>query len=383
MTFDDIIGQSEAIRSLRAAIDNNRLPHALLIAGHEGTGGLPLAWAAAQYILCTHKNEKGEICGDCPDCVQAAKAAHPDLHWVYPVINKGSGSSSVSTDYAREWRQALIANPWMSLSQWVRAMSNDENANKQAKIFVTEAAEIVRKLSTKPLQNDWRVLILWMPELLNEDAANKLLKIIEEPYDHTCLMLVSANPERIIGTIRSRVQRLNLPLLPEEVIAEALNQRFGTSPAKASEIAHLSHGSWITAQELLANDETRAYFLEKFTAMMRLSYARRLFDMKTWSEEMASLTREKQCAYLQFAQSQIRENFILNFQQPDIIYQSEEEAQFSTRFHPFVNHKNVVGIMNELSLAERDVNQNVNSKMVFFDLALRLIMLLKAQEKSG
>ena len=378
MTFDDIIGQQEAVQSLRSAIDNNRLPHALLIAGPEGTGGLPLAWAAAQYILCPHRNGKGEICGECPDCVQAAKAAHPDLHWVYPVINKGSGSSSVSTDYAREWRQALIADPWMSLSQWVRNMSGEENANKQAKIFVTEAAEIVKTLSTKPLQNDWRILILWMPELLNEDAANKLLKIIEEPYDKTCLMLVSANPDRIIGTIRSRVQRLNLPPLSEETIAEALQQRFGTAPDKAAEIARLCHGSWIAARELLADDETRAFFLDKFTSMMRLSYARRLFDMKIWSEEMASLTRERQCAFLQFAQNQIRENFILNFQEPQINYQSGEEAKFSSRFHPFVNHKNVVGIMNELGLAERDINQNVNSKMVFFDLALRLIMLLKA-----
>ena len=379
MTFDDLIGQRAAIDSLRSAIDHGRLPHALLIGGAEGTGGLPLAWAAAQYILCTHRDAAtGRPCGTCPDCVQAQKAAHPDLHFVYPVVNKSSGAtSSVSDDYAAEWREALTADPYLTLADWV-ARSGGGDSNKQAQIFVTEAAAIIRTLSTKPLQSDYRIMILWMPELMKEDAANKLLKIIEEPYERTHFLLVSAQPERIIGTIQSRVQRLNLPPLDEATIASALTGRFQCTERKAADMARIAHGSYVAARQLLHDDEERQLHFDRFCRMMRSSYGRRLFEMKAWSDEMAALTRERQCSFLQYAQGLIRENFIMNFGHAELNYMTEAEAQFSARFSPFVRQDNIAGIMEQLARAEQDVRQNVNSKMVFFDLSLRLIMLLKA-----
>lgn len=374
--FKDIIGQKEYIDALRLAIDNNRLPHALLISGNEGTGGLPLAMAAAQYLICPDRHD-GECCGECPQCIQLSKLQHPDVHFVYPVV-KLKDKDTVSTDYLADWREAILDNPYLTFNDWVSKSSEE---NKQAQIFVSEAASIIKELSTKPYESDYRVMIIWLPEKMREDAANKLLKIIEEPYENTHFILVSNDPEHIIGTILSRVQRLNLPPISDTDIAKALIERQGCDPSKASVYARMSHGSYVEAMNLMNDDQQRSFFFEKFCAMMRLSYMKKLFEMKNWSDEMSTIGREKQKAYLQYAQQLIRENFIMNFSNPGLNYMNEDESNFSSKFHAFVNHNNVEGIIEELSLAEKDISQNVNPKMVFFDLSLKLIMLLKSANK--
>lgn len=376
--FDNIIGQKEYIASLRTAIDNNRLPHALLISGNEGTGGLALAYAAAQYLICPHRHD-GDACGQCPQCLQLGKLQHPDVHFVFPVVRKKNQKEApISLDYMSEWRNAFLNNHYLTLNEWT-ITSGEEN--KQAGIFVAEANNIIKTLSVKPFESDYRVMIIWLPEKMNEETANKLLKIIEEPNDMTHFFFVSQEPERIIGAIQSRVQRINLPPIADVDIQQALVSRFDCPQDKAIEYARMSHGSYVEALKLLNDDEERSFYFTKFCEMMRLSYAKKLFDMKEWSEEMSVIGRERQKAYLQYAQQMIRENFIMNFNTPSLNYLNENERTFSSRFHAFVNHNNVAGIMDELALAEKDIMQNVNAKMVFFDLSLKLIMLLKSANK--
>ena len=376
--FDNIIGQKEYIASLRTAIDNNRLPHALLISGNEGTGGLALAYAAAQYLICPHRHD-GDACGQCPQCLQLGKLQHPDVHFVFPVVRKKNQKEApISLDYMSEWRNAFLNNHYLTLNEWTTTSGEE---NKQAGIFVAEANNIIKTLSVKPFESDYRVMIIWLPEKMNEETANKLLKIIEEPNDMTHFFLVSQEPERIIGTIQSRVQRINLPPIADVDIQQALVSRFNCPQDKAIDYARMSHGSYVEALKLLNDDEERSFYFTKFCEMMRLSYAKKLFDMKEWSEELSGIGRERQKAYLQYAQQMIRENFIMNFNTPSLNYLNESERTFSSRFHAFVNHNNVAGIMDELALAEKDIMQNVNAKMVFFDLSLKLIMLLKSANK--
>ena len=376
--FDNIIGQKEYIASLRTAIDNNRLPHALLISGNEGSGSLALAYAAAQYLICPHRHD-GDACGQCPQCLQLGKLQHPDVHFVFPVVRKKNQKEApISLDYMGEWRNAFLNNHYLTLNEWTTTSGEE---NKQAGIFVAEANNIIKTLSVKPFESDYRVMIIWLPEKMNEETANKLLKIIEEPNDMTHFFLVSQEPERIIGTIQSRVQRINLPPIADVDIQQALVSRFDCPQDKAIDYARMSHGSYVEALKLLNDDEERSFYFTKFCEMMRLSYAKKLFDMKEWSEEMSGIGRERQKAYLQYAQQMIRENFIMNFNTPSLNYLNESERTFSSRFHAFVNHNNVAGIMDELALAEKDIMQNVNAKMVFFDLSLKLIMLLKSANK--
>ena len=350
MLFKDITGQQAAAQQLRDAIDNDRMPHALLISGREGSGALTLALTAAQYILCENHTPDGEPCERCPHCLQIHKLQHPDLHFAFPVVNRKGQSgddSAVSLDYIAEWRDILLRRPDMTYTDWVKFISDE---GKNAQIYKAEASNIIRILSTKPYESDKRVMIIWLPEKINETASNKLLKIIEEPYPKTFFLLVSNDPDRVLGTILSRCQRLNIPPLDP---------------------------CWM--QPRIEPDE-RQYFFDKFCAMMRLSYMRRIFDMRDWSVEMAGLGRQRQQDFLQYAQSMIRENFILNVSMPEgqsVNYMDDQEAQFSSRFHLYVNHRNVEGIMNELAQAEKDIAQNGAAKIIFFDLSLKLIMLLK------
>ena len=350
MLFKDITGQQAAAQQLRDAIDNDRMPHALLISGREGSGALTLALTAAQYILCENHTPDGEPCERCPHCLQIHKLQHPDLHFAFPVVNRKGQSgddSAVSLDYIAEWRDILLRRPDLTYTDWVKFISDE---GKNAQIYKAEASSIIRILSTKPYESDKRVMIIWLPEKINETASNKLLKIIEEPYPKTFFLLVSNDPDRVLGTILSRCQRLNIPPLDP---------------------------CWM--QPRIEPDE-RQYFFEKFCAMMRLSYMRRIFDMRDWSVEMAGLGRQRQQDFLQYAQSMIRENYILNVSMPEgqsVNYMDDQEAQFSSRFHLYVNHRNVEGIMNELAQAEKDIAQNGAAKIIFFDLSLKLIMLLK------
>ena len=214
---------------------------------------------------------------------------------------------------------------------------------------------------------------------MNEQTANKLLKIIEEPFEKTYLLLISNEPDEILGTILSRSQRINVRPVPAEDIARSLVGTMGIEQEYAGRIAHLANGNVMKALEMLRLSDEKTYFFNLFVSMMRLAYGRRLKEMKEWSEEVAAIGRERQKNFLTYAQNMIRENFIYNIRIGQLNYMDSQEEAFSQRFSPFVNERNIEGIMTELGLAEQHIAQNVNAKMVFFDLALKFIMLLKNQ----
>ena len=371
MFFKDIIGQKDIKKRLIQEIKDGKIPHARLLGGPQGVGKLALAVAYARYLACQHPNDT-DACGTCANCIKFNKLAHPDLHFVYPVVKKKS-KDTVSDDYLSEWRELLQDNPYANLNYWLEAMGAE---NQQAQIFVKESDEMLRKLSLKSSQGGWKTMIVWLPEKMNVECANKLLKLLEEPPTQTVFLLVSEEPDALLATIQSRTQRINIPAIHEEEIKETLKQKYGIAELEASNIAHRSEGSWLKAMEAIHLNEENTLFFELFVNLMRLAYQRKIKEMKNWSEMLAAMGRERQKHFLAYAQRMIRENFIYNFHESSIVYLNEEERNFSSRFAPFVNENNVMGIMDELSEAERHIGQNVNAKMVFFDFALKMIVLL-------
>jgi DNA polymerase-3 subunit delta' len=301
------------------------------------------------------------------------KLAHPDLHFVFPVIKKKSGKDTVSDDFLPEWRELLESTPYFNFGLWLKEMGVE---NQQAQIYVKESDEILRKLSLKSSQGGYKVMIIWLPEKMNVDCSNKLLKLLEEPPAQTVFLLVSEEPDRLLTTILSRTQRFQLHGISEQSIADTLKQRFGLQETDAQSIAHRSEGNFLKALETIHLNEENRLFFELFVSLMRLSYQRKIREMKQWSETVAGLGRERQKNFLAYCQRMIRENFIYNFKDPSLVYLSNEEQNFSSRFSPFVNERNVMGIMDELSEAQRHIEQNVNARMVFFDFSLKMIVLL-------
>jgi DNA polymerase-3 subunit delta' len=373
MYFRDIIGQQAAKRHLIDEVARGHVPHARIICGGEGVGKLPLAIAYARYLCCQHRGPE-DACGECPSCKMMNRLAHPDVHYVFPVINKkGSVNGSVSDDYLREWRNLLSERPYFHMSHWLKAMGAE---NQQARIMVRESDEILRKLSLKSSQGGYKVMIIWLPEKMNQECSNKLLKLLEEPPAQTVFLLVSEEPDLLLPTIQSRAQRFPLPGIAEEDIRQALLTEQHLQPEDAAEKAHLSEGSWLKALESIqVSDDTQLYF-DLFVRLMRLSYQRKIKEMKAWSEEVAAMGRERQKAFLTYCQRLVRENFVFNFRRPDMVYMNAEEKAFSVRFAPFINENNVMGMMDELTEAQLHIEQNVNAKMVFFDFSLKMIVLL-------
>ena len=376
MFFKDIIGQKSLLAQLSRMVDENRLAHALLLTGPSGNGKLPIAVALARYILCSDRRN-GDACGCCPSCVKMDKLVHSDLHFVFPVKkkkNSSSDSAPVSDDYIAEWREIFLKEPYFGYSDWL-AMLDVEN--QQPIIYEKESSEILRKLSLKSREGGWKIMIIWLPEKMKEACSNKLLKILEEPPAETLFLLVAESTEHILPTILSRTQRVDIPRILADEVAEALQRRYALDGDTARSIAQQSGGDWEKAESMLRVDNDKRLYLELFMTLMRMAYRRDIMAMKKWSEQVAALGRERQKGMLEYCQRMIRENFIMNFGRNEMLYLSPEERNFSVNFSPFVNENNIFGIMEEVADAQKHVEQNVNAKMIFFDMALRMIVWIK------
>lgn len=372
MLFSEVIGQEEIKSRLRREAEEGKVAHALLFYGPEGCGKLPVALAFARYLLCSHPHE-GEPCNQCNNCKMTDRWVHPDLHFVFPVVKYKDTAHSVSDVYLSEWRKQLSENVYFGLDEWLDDM---QAGNQQALIYSAESDAIQKKLSLKSNQGGKKVMIIWLPEKMNLECANKLLKLLEEPPAETHFLLVSERLEVVLPTIVSRAQCIAMKGLSEEEIAGALMQRNACDSDTARRVAHTANGNLIAAQQLLRSNADQNLFFDLFVILMRLSYQRKIKDLRKWSEQIASLGREKQKNFLAYSQKLIRENFIYNFRQPDLNYETAEEENFSKNFARFINERNVIHIMDELSLAQRDIEQNGNPKFVFFDFALKMIVLL-------
>lgn len=361
MTFDQIIGQESVKQRLQDEFQQGRVPHALMLYGPEGNGALLIALAYAQLLLGNH--------------VMAEKLQHPDLHFVFPIYKKVSGKDSFCDDFLKEWREQLLTHPYFGMSEWMK-MAGAEN--QQLMIYANESEAILRKLSLKASQGGYKVMVIWLPEKMNVECANKLLKLLEEPPAKTVFLLVSEQPDQVLQTIRSRTQMVAVPHLLEHEVEAALVNQYNVQPPAAHRIARSCIGNMAQALRIITSDAEGEYFFELFVELMRLSYARKVKEMKLWSDRVAGMGRERIKAFLDYCQKMIRENFIYNFgKQTELNYMTEQEAQFAVKFAPFINERNVIGIMEELSLAQRDIAQNTNAKIVFFDFALKMIVLIK------
>lgn len=371
MFFKDIIGNRFIADHLRTMVRNNRLPHALLLHGNEGSGALPMALALAQYLNCTNRTQN-DACGSCPSCLKYKKLIHPDLHFVYPIVK--NDKRTLCDDYIYEWRLFLQEHQYGNLNYWLEEM---HAANKQGTIYTEEGEKLLHKLGFKPYESDYKTIIIWLPERMQTVCANKILKILEEPASFTHFILVSEEPEQVLGTILSRTQSVYIPNPFEKEIAAQLQQDYTLAPTDAARIAHLANGNYLKALEIMSTGEGNTQMLELFITLMRLSYARNLIKLKEWSETTSKLGRETLKQFFAYAQNMIRENFIYNLQMPAANYMTDKEATFSQRFAPFIHERNVEDLNNELEKAEIDIENNVNSKIVLFDLALKITVLLK------
>lgn len=372
MRFADIIGNKEAIDTLRSMADKHRIPHALLLSGRSGIGKMNTARAFAAYINCENP-ENGDSCGLCPACRRIASNNNPDLHYVYPIYKRKPQKKVVSEDYAEEWNRMLKESPYMDPAKWLELLDAE---NSQPQISVEESARISEIASMSAFADKFKIFIIWLPERMGSEAANKLLKILEEPFEDTLFICVSNDSGAILPTIYSRLQRVEMTSPSESEITAALTSR-GVSPTVAANITRLSCGSVLKAFQMLENSGETEEFLSYFKSAMRDAYARKGGALRLTAERLATLGREKSLRLLDYFSRMTRENFIANLHVPTLNTMTADEMEFSSRFAPFINATNVEGICREIDEARTDIARNANSKVVWLDFLLRLMMLLR------
>lgn len=380
MQFSEVIGQSEAIGRLLQLVEEQRVPHALMFNGPAGSGKLALALAFASYLLGERHDGHSLLTNNAATANAEAmlgKWQHPDLHFSYPVIRPKGASSDrkiTSDDFAKEWRTLIGKTPYFTMDQWMTAMDAE---NQQAAIFEAESDALAHVLTMKSAMGGYKVSLIWLPERMNITSANKLLKLLEEPPSQTVFLLVSEEPERLLETIRSRVQRFDVHRIDTPDMEQALISRRGLDADMAQRVAHTACGNWLKAMEELDSDSENRQFFDLFVNLMRQAYMREMKGLKNWSDNVASLGREKQRRMLTYFLHLVRENFMFNFQQPALNYMTQEEEKFSQHFARFINERNVVEMAEMLQRTHRDIGQNANAKIQFFNLALNMIILLR------
>lgn len=371
-----MIGQQEVWKRLVDMVHEDRVPHAMMLCGPSGCGKLAMAMQFARYLLCHNHSTLDTPCGTCPQCRMSENWEHPDLLMSYPVI-KPSGASAefkpTSDDFAREWKEMLNTSLYFDMNQWLEQM---KATSQQAIYFISESERLLKKLSLKSSQGGFKVSVLWLPERMRTDCANKMLKLLEEPPSKTIFIMVCEEPDKLLETIRSRVQRIDLKRLDTNTIKNALISERGLDENTAMRIARVAGGNWLKAMQELTDDNENNQFLDFFKIFMRLAYQRNVKELSKWSETMSGMGREKQRRFLEFMIRMARENFMYNFRNPELCYMTQAEEDFARNFARFINEANIIPITELLQKAHRDIGQNANAKIVFFDMALKMIVLL-------
>jgi DNA polymerase-3 subunit delta' len=188
MLFQEVIGQNAIKEQLIQSVFENRVSHAQLFLGPEGSGSFALALAYAQFISCTEKTET-DSCGNCASCRKYNKLIHPDLHFSYPFFRGGEKEDSMAD--LGEWRDLVLSNPYFNLDEWRLRLDAE---NKQPNINKAECLNILNRLSLKAFESEYKTMIIWLPEYLKNEG-NRLLKTLEEPANKTLIILVAQNQD--------------------------------------------------------------------------------------------------------------------------------------------------------------------------------------------
>ncbi|WP_224485287.1 DNA polymerase III subunit [Robertkochia aurantiaca] len=384
MLFRSIVGQAHLKRHLVRSADNNRIPHAQLFVGPEGSGTLPMAIAYARYILC--RNTGGENDTGNESCnAKVEHFNHPDLHFSFPV----NGTAEVKSEHAysqkfmSQWREFLREQPYGNLFDWLQKLGIE---NKQGLMGVNEAAHLSKALSLKSYEGGRKVLIMWMAEKMNDACSNKLLKLIEEPPKDTVIILIAEDEDQLLQTITSRCQILHFPPLAEADIIKALEQ-WDLDPNTAQKIAHQAHGNFNKAIDLVNNDSEDLVFERWFVFWVRSAFKAKgnkkaINDLLSWSEEIARTGRETQKQFLQYCIEVFRQALMVNYQAQELAYTEFSQEDFRLeKFAPFVHGNNILEINRELEEAIYHIERNGNGKVILGDLAIKLTRLLHARKE--
>ena len=341
MQFKDIVGQKDTIDRLAAVIDSGRVSHAQMFLGDAGTA-MPLAWAYLQYLCCEHRHDR-DSCGECPSCKKIASLMHPDLHFVFPTATTSRVKEKPwSGEFQGEFRDFMLQTQGRGdIDGWYDALGIE---NKQGLIREMDADHVVSTLSLKAYEGGWRMMVVWMAEKMNESFANKLLKTLEEPMPGTLILLVAESDERLLPTIKSRVQTIKVG---------------GNNHSPAQRRA-----------------EDNAEYAELLVSWLRMLFKLKMKELSAQVDKMAALNREQLKGFLQYAMKVMRDCF-LSTAAGVACHLGSGDEKFDSQFPKMITTNNIELIESAFDDAIFAIERNAYAKIAMMELSFRISKALK------
>jgi DNA polymerase III subunit delta' len=364
MQFCNIVGLANAKAQLINLVTADRIPHAILLNGQKGNGGLPMGIAFAQYIMCTAKTAT-DSCGACPNCQKFSKLQHIDVHYSFPVIaNPAKEPGSIG--YYAEFRKCFLNNAYMDLPIWMDAIEADK---KQGNITAKECRDIIKKLQLRSFEGGYKILIMWLPEFMGTEG-NILLKLIEEPPAKTIMLFVTENYDKVLGTIQSRTQLINLPPLSDVEIYEALIAK-GIATAAATQLARIVEGDYGLALQSAAQKEDG--YLAMFREWLNVLFTNNGVGINNWVLQVADMGKETQKQYLAYVGTMMEHLIRSKWVGQDNLLLNADEAQLLQKMMAIqiTEHKANI-IATTCADGMYHIERNANAKIVFQSISLKV-----------
>ena len=381
MKFSNVLANNSIKKQLINSVKSNRLAHSQMFLGEKSSPKLLLALAYAQYINCQNKLSD-DSCGACQSCVKYQNLTHPDLHLIFPVLSINNIKKVKSDNFVKEWREKVLINPYLDLDVWFDVFISENKTGKTGYIYTQESDNLHKKLSLKHYESEFRVVLIWMPEKMQANTSNKLLKLLEEPPKKTIFLLVSENTDLILNTILSRLQIIKTHNYNLSEIEGLLRDKF---PAKQEEeikqTISLTDGNIGRSIETLQNDSFEDNNFEEYQSWMRLCYSVNISEITKWVNDRCQNGRRSQSIFLKYALKMTRNCLVFHYSDINNLFITQKESDFLTKFYPFIHQDNISEISEKLEECIKNIERNANSKIMFYELSLQLMKLLKVKRK--
>ncbi len=376
MLFKDIIGHNDTKLKLIKSVQNNRISHAQLFLGIEGSGNFQLALAYAQYINCRNP-EATDSCGKCSSCIKYKNKQHPDLHFFYPsAVGNELKKDPSSKKLIKPWVDFLNEKEYFTLNDWMNHIGAGE---KLSQLNVLDSQDILKTVSLKNFEAKFKVIIIWWPERMNISCSNKILKVLEEPNPNSIFLLVGYNTDELLATVTSRVQIIKTGRLSDNEIIEGLIKKEGIPEDLAQSISPLANGDFSKAIDLVNTPESKEQFIDLFQNWMRICYSADFLKIDKWINEIDKLGRIAQKNFLEYGLKMFRECIIYNYVTPEINRLNQREKKFNTNFSRFIHGGNILEIIDIFEYTHNAIGRNANGKIAFMNLSLNICNLLKSK----
>ena len=370
MRFSEIPGLDDEKKILINSYNSNTIHHAMLFIGQKGSANLSLALAFATYINCQNRNT--DSCGECPSCSKMDKLIHPDVNFVFPVAPTPKINKEVISDkFIHSWRSSVIESPYITVEDWFEIYGFE---NKQPNISKDEVRNLVKKLTLKPFESVFKINILWLPEYLHLSTSNAMLKILEEPPGNTLFFIVTNNDQKLISTIKSRVQSFKVKRFLDEDMKKYLSSYRDISEAEVDQAIYLSNGNINKAEKYLfvSNSED----LTQLKVWMRACYSQNFQDINNQVEWFNTLSKIKKRTFLTYSLKLMREALVSSIDE-SLSKISDEEMSFIANFRKTLKQKEFEEIIILLDENIRYLDRNANPKILFLDLSIKIANLFK------